>query len=201
MGLTTLGKKYLWYIIGAVVGIVFLIIFWVVWSSIGSKISADNTKHASNAQQIANLESTYQQEKTYQKLSPTITKKLLQFEQAVPAAPDFEVLVTELNQLAQATNVDLKQISYSGETTVSSSSSGSGLTPITVNIDASGGAANLAGFLSAFYNPTVFPRLLIVQQYSFTPPSANIPAQLSIVATGYYSSLSQPINSSNPSVP
>jgi Tfp pilus assembly protein PilO len=194
-------KLNIWHLITAGGVIIIIIIGYIIWSSLSSQISSDNTKHASNEQQIAQLEATYNQEKSYQSLSPTITKKLLQFEQAVPADVDFEVLVTEITQVAQTTNVELNSISYSQSSTSSASSNSQGLNALTVTISIGGPYPNLVNFLNAFYNPSVLPRLLIINSYSISPVQNSPSATVSINATAYFSTLSQPINTGHPNVP
>jgi Tfp pilus assembly protein PilO len=174
------------FISAAIVIVVFIAWWFGFWSHESKVISSDNAKHTANLQTINQLNLKLANVEGATQNQPNIVKKLQNFQQAIPAAPDFITLYYEIESIAQSSGVNVTSVSYNPGSSGGSSSANGGLSTITVSINAIGQYSSLTLFEQDLYNYNVFPRLLVIN--TFTTASATGGAySLSITATAYYS--------------
>jgi len=162
--------------------IVLALLWWFLW------MSPQSSKLTSIHSQIATLNTELNSDKAQLLLVKSESKvvkqnydKLLQFSQAVPTAPDQQILTTQIYDLAKSTGVQLT--SFSDNSLIPPASNGLGEIPVAITIV--GNHTQCLNFLDDLYSPKF--RLLTISTFSPAPSSSassssGAPGTVSILA-------------------
>ena len=157
---------------------VVLIASWylALWHPESTKLTAANKARAAAEAHVAQLRGQVATLTALERQIPADKVKLATLDAAVPSTPDLAGVLTQLQQVANATGTSLSDVTPGAATTPSSGAPKvSGPPSITLTMSATGDYAQLAGFLRGL---DTMPRTVVVDHLNISGTTTTLTASI-----------------------
>ena len=179
----------------ALLGVLVVFAGWymVFWRSESSHLRALKVQESKAAANVSQLEMQLGALRVLQREVPAEKAALSKLDQDIPEGPSLDELLNVVNRAATTAGVTLTSVgtpqpagwggSTSGQSTASSTSSGSGPETMTLSIAVNGNNAGLLRFITALDSA---PRLFVVDNFSLNSSSQTSTGATGLTVETYY---------------
>ncbi len=144
--------------------------YFALWHPQSKHLAAAHQARTAAEQQASTLDSQIGQLRALVRQIPTDNAHLSALSAGIPDLPSLDTALDQLHAVAVRSGVDLTSV---GPSSPSPSQGGSGsaassLPAITLGMTASGSPAQIAAFLEDLQNPSVMPRLIVIDRITLS---------------------------------